>query len=261
MKPISWYKSLSKQENRRECGCFVVEGRRGVDQLLAFHRGSVRELLCADDVLGLSKNNYRLLGMDYDVDISDIPIRIVSPANMKSISSSDTPQGIAAVVRMPEGVYTSEVPAEAGDRVLLLEDVQDPGNVGTLVRTAAAFGYGGAILSGKCADPFSPKVVRSTAGSLLSLWIRRSGGYMSMVDELLSRKYELIAADLGGDDTYRIEDIGPHVLILGNEGEGLSRDILDKCARKIRIPIKTAAAESLNVAVSGGIAMFMCSRK
>ena len=244
MKPITWYKSLAESKNRRQYGYFLIEGKRAVDQVLTHHRDSVEELLCTDEIAP---------------SITTIPVRIISAAHMKSICTSRTPQGIAALVRIPDDIYTDNIPAlNTRGRVLLLEHIQDPGNVGTLIRTAAAFGIDGVILSGQCADPFSPKVIQSTAGSILSVWIRKTDRYLPLTDTL-KEKYgcKMIAADLNGSDIRGFSDPGAHILALGNEGSGLSGELLGRCDCRIRIPIEKDNAESLNVAVSGAILMFV----
>jgi TrmH family RNA methyltransferase len=252
MKPIAWYKSLALSKNRCRYGYFLIEGRRAVDQILTCSRGAVEELLCTDE----TSPSFQL---------TDIPVRVISDINMKSVCTSKTPQGIAALVKIPQGVYTSDLPDQSvlsphsarSSRVLLLEHVQDPGNVGTLIRTAAAFGTDGVILSDCCADPFSPKAVQSTAGSVLSLWIRKTERYMSIAAELQARGYKLIAADLGGSESHEFKDSARHILALGNEGAGLTGAVLDRCDYRIRIPISASGAESLNVASSGAICMFI----
>ncbi|MFA5078065.1 MAG: RNA methyltransferase [Dehalococcoidia bacterium] len=187
-------------------------------------------------------------------------LRLVTPVQMKSISSAVASQGIAAVVRLPVDTYTDGLPPQAGTRILLLEDVQDPGNVGTLIRTAAAFDYSGIILTDKCADPFSPKCVQSTAGSILSLWIRRTASYLDLVDELRRRGHVLAAADLRGQTAAAM--LNKHnslVLALGNEAAGLSEALLQKSDQRVKIPIKRDKAESLNVAACGAICMYLSS--
>jgi TrmH family RNA methyltransferase len=161
---------------------------------------------------------------------------------------------------MPDGVYSSEIPETpitANGKILLLEHVQDPGNAGTLIRTAAAFGVNGIIMSDQCADPFSPKAVQSTAGSILSLWIRKTGDYLRPVSELKERGYKLIAADLRGAQPHSLEKNSQHILALGNEGNGLSEGVMNMSDCTVRIPVTESGAESLNVAVAGGILMFM----
>jgi len=234
-------------KERRLAGYFLAEGKRSVDQLLTFCRSSISELLCIEETASLYGD-------------TGIAVRVLSAQNMKSICTSRTPQGIAALVQIPSYVYTSDIPEKKGDKIILLEDVQDPGNIGSLIRTAAALGYNGVIMSDKCADPFSPKVVQSTAGSLLSVWIRRSGNYLEMADQLKKEGYELICADLRGDEPLDFKDTKSHILALGSEGAGISQKLIDTGSRTVRIPVTESGAESLNVAAAGAILMFMCSR-
>jgi RNA methyltransferase, TrmH family len=161
---------------------------------------------------------------------------------------------------MPDDVYTSNIPEAStaiNGKILLLEHVQDPGNVGTMIRTAAAFGVDGVIMSDQCADPFSPKTIQSTAGSILSLWIRRSSDYLQMITELKTRDYKLTAADLQGADIQGQDRTGPRILALGSEGSGLTKEVVNMSDCRVRIPISESGAESLNVAVAGGILMFV----
>jgi RNA methyltransferase, TrmH family len=157
VKPLSWYKDLSDSKKRREYGFFLVEGRRAIDQIKTATPGAIDEILVTERMLDESKS-------------FDCPSRILTDRQFSSISTSKTPQGIAAVVRVPEDAFSDELPRQTGSRLLLLEGVQDPGNVGTLVRTAAAFDFSGIVLSDKCADPFSPKAVQASAGSIMAVW-------------------------------------------------------------------------------------------
>ncbi|MFA5400821.1 MAG: RNA methyltransferase [Dehalococcoidia bacterium] len=189
-------------------------------------------------------------------------LRCLTPAQMKSISSTVVSQGIAAVVQLPADTYTDKPPADAGSRILLLEDIQDPGNVGTLIRTAAAFNYSGIILTEKCADPFSPKCIQSTAGTALSLWIRRTVAYLDLVGDLKKMGYILAAADLRGTQVPSLlQEPARLVLALGNEAAGLSESLLKKADYRVRIPIAGTKAESLNVAACGAICMYLSSLK
>lgn len=166
-----------------------------------------------------------------------------------------------AVVRLPIDTYSDSLPENTGDKILLLEDIQDPGNAGTLIRTAAAFDFSGIILTESCADPFSPKCVQAAAGTVLSLWLRRTSRYLELSEELRQRGYPVIAADLNGS-------AGPSVLgnrkklllALGNEAAGLSKALLNIADHRLRIPVARAKAESLNVAVCGAILMYLTSQ-
>jgi len=207
--------------------------------------GNILEILCTEDPPSV---------------YAGFALRPLTPAQMKFISSTVASQGIAAVVQLPVDTYTARLPAEAGSRILLLEDVQDPGNVGTLIRTAAAFDYSGIILTDKCADPFSPKCLQSTAGSILSLWVRRTASYLDLVDELRSSGHVLAAADLQGQlSPAMLNKYNNLVLALGNEAAGLSEALLNKSDHRVKIPIKRTKAESLNVAACGAISMYLSS--
>jgi TrmH family RNA methyltransferase len=246
LKALSWYKALSDGRGRRESGFFIVEGRRAVEQITTVASHSVEELL----VIDMLRDEYKH---------HPWPVRALKERQFRNLCASKTPQGVAAVVKIPEGSYGGALPAEPGEMLLLLEGVQDPGNVGTLIRTAAAFDFKGVVLSASCADPFSPKAVQASAGSIMSLWIRRTDRYLDIAKELKNRGCKLIAADLRGAPLTPAENFPrPYVLMLGSEGAGLNDEILTLADRKVRIPIHTAKAESLNVAAAGAVFMF-CS--
>jgi RNA methyltransferase, TrmH family len=246
LKPIKWYKDLAESKDRLEAGAFLVEGERAVAQVAGSRPREIMEIITT----GPLPDRYERF-----------PQRLVTGRQMDSISSTRTPQGIIAVVGLPTDTYSSRLPEDIGSKVLLLEHVQDPGNVGTLIRSAVAFGFSGVILTDKCADPFSPKCVQSTAGAVLSLWIRRTPGYLDLVESLKSNNYVLVAADLSGDEDLSVlHGQGKLLLALGNEAAGLSAQILGRADHRVRIPIIRENAESLNVAACGAICMFLSGR-
>jgi TrmH family RNA methyltransferase len=141
--------------------------------------------------------------------------------------------------------------------VLLLEDIQDPGNVGALVRTAAAFYFDGIVLSGECADPFSPKAVQASAGAVLSVWIRRSQHYRAMAQRLREQGFTLIATHTHGDAGQVFTKKKKICVALGNEGNGLSGHVMGIADAVFAIPCNTDAVESLNVAAAGAICLYL----
>jgi TrmH family RNA methyltransferase len=142
-----------------------------------------------------------------------------------------------------------------------MEDIQDPGNAGTLIRTAAAFGFSGIIMTDKCADPFSPKCVQATAGAGLSVWIRRTGRYMDITEELLQRGFTLAAADLNGtEDPSILSRHSKLILALGNEASGMSATLLKSATMRVKVPIARDKIDSLNVAACGAICMYLASQ-
>jgi len=245
LKPLKWYKELATVKGRMKAGVFLIEGDRAVQQIIASQPDKIIEIISIQKVSSLYRN---------------YPVRLITESQFRSISSTKTPQGISAVVHIPQGTYSDNLPETAGNRILFLEDIQDPGNVGTLIRTAAAFGFSGVVLTPKCADPFSPKCIQSTAGSVLSVWLRRTGCYLDLAKSLKGNGYALIAAELNGTEEPSIlVNEQKLILALGNEASGLSQLVLDLADHHLRIPVFQENVESLNVAVCGAILMYLAS--
>lgn len=243
LQSLKWYKGLATLKNRMLAGAFLVEGERALAQIAGSFPDAILEVLSTKE-LSSQYANY--------------PFRILTDSQLKSISAAITPQGIIAVVRLPDRAYSDNLPPETGEKILFLEDIQDPGNVGTLIRTAAAFDFSGVIITDKCADPFSPKCVQSAAGTLLSLWLRRTENYLKLLDVLQGGGYKLIATDLKGTENPSVlHNTQSFILALGNEAAGLSKTMLEKADFRLRIPVNQGKAESLNVAISGAICMYL----
>jgi RNA methyltransferase, TrmH family len=243
LRSLKWYKSLQQTSIRIEEGFFCIEGFKAVEQLLKRSPQMIDEIIL-DETKADGKETY------------PCAIRILTHTQFLSISASQTPQGVLAVVSLPSDYTTANLPLIVGERILLLEHIQDPGNVGTLIRTAAALNYSGVILSHQCADPFSPKAVQSTAGSVLSVWIRKVETYLDLLVILQNEGYFVGAAELHGSDHVDFSRHARHVIALGNEGCGLSCKLLELADFRFRIPFDSSKAESLNVAVCGAIVMF-----
>lgn len=241
--PLKWYKTLATREGRLDTGLFLIEGIRSIRQVAEIRPDSISELVAVEGAE--LPGNY--------------PVRMVTGQQFAQISSAKTPQGIMAVVKIPRHAYSDKLPVLPGEPLLLLEGIQDPGNLGTLIRTASAFRFSGIIMSEKCADPFSPKCVQSAAGAVLSPWIRRTCNYPELVNNLQADGYSLVAGCLDGEsglDTFKPEKL---IIALGNEAAGLSERILGLADYRYTVPIDRHQAESLNVAVSGGIIMYLAS--
>jgi TrmH family RNA methyltransferase len=245
LKPLQWYKALTTKKGRLAAGAFLVEGHRAIDQIMLQQPGAVREILAVTP-----------LQRDYGAS----PVRYVTAGQFRAICQTQTPQGVMAVVQLPHALYTTTLPQPVGAKVLLLEAVQDPGNVGTLIRTAAAFDFAGVILTDQCADPLAAKCVQSTAGTILSVWLRRTPHYLALVHALKRQGYVCVAADVHGEAESAQLCAYPQLLLaLGNEAAGLSPALLQLTDVRYKIPI-SAKAESLNVAVCGGVCMYLTSK-
>ena len=234
-KVASW-KSLRERKGRDMLDAFLVEGEKMVREALA----SGFELQAL-----LIRENY-----ECPFQLPDhIPSFILSGSAFSAVSETRSPQGIAAVLRR-------KVLPLSGNRFVALDAVQDPGNVGTIIRTADAAGFDGVLLGHSCADLFSPKVLRSTMGSIFRM---RFSFPDSLADDLLKFRdqgYSVISSQLEGDSFYERKNISPSfVLVIGNEGNGISGPVREVATHRLRLPMR-GGAESLNAAVAAGIMMY-----
>jgi len=245
LKSFKWYKKLATKKGRLEAGAFLVEGDRAIRQIISSHPEAIVEILTIDEPPP-AYHNYA--------------VRVVTESQFRSTCLTRTPQGTMAIVHLPVDIYSDDLPDDAGSKILLLEDIQDPGNVGTLIRTAAAFDFSGVILTENCADPLSPKCVQATAGTVLSIWLRRTKRHLELIKSLRKSGYTLVAAELNG--TAEPSVLGRQsklLLVLGNEAAGLSKALLDEADYRLRIPTVREKAESLNVSACGAICMYLTS--
>ena len=171
---------------------------------------------------------------------------------LESLRDTRTPQGVLFLARLPDTAPPRPLP---GERYLVLDGVQDPGNVGTIWRTADALGADGLILVNGCADPFSPKTVRSTMGACFRLPVYEARG--EELPGLLAETGLPLYATALREDTVDIKtaQLERCAVIIGSEGRGVSRELLEASARTVKIPMR-ARCESLNAAVAAAIVLW-----
>lgn len=244
------YVALRKDGNvRRERQRFLLEGRRAVAAALNLPHVRVHEVIFSDHLLGAD------LGLVEQARAGGLPLTRVSKDVFKKVADVMTPQGIAAVVQIPQWT-ADEVFGRPAALLAVACGIQDPGNLGTLIRSCEAAGAAGLVTLEGTADPFNAKVVRSTAAALLALPILRL-----KTDEFLAlaaqRQARLVASVARGGTHYKQADwrARPLVLCIGSEGEGLPEDIEAACRERVSIPMK-GQAESLNAAVAASILLF-----
>lgn len=234
---VQQWKSLKDRKGRRETGCFLVEGRKSVEEALA----------SGFDVEAL-------LVLDTQAESIETPaggtVYALPEHVMAAVCDTKTPQGIAAVMRM-----RTELPV--GKRLVALDGVQDPGNVGTIIRTADAAGLDGVILTEQCADVFSPKVLRATMGSVFHLPMIVTDDLPGLLRGLQAEGACVISSQLeDAQPFYEHGDVGScFVLVIGNEGNGVSAPVKALADRRLMLPMR-GRAESLNAAVAAGIMMY-----
>lgn len=265
-----------KSKLRKEEKQFVVEGIKMVseapkDRLVKVY---VSETFKADNEEFLDKMNYEALGKDV--------LEVVSDNVFVRMSDTQTPQGIMAVVKM-SGVCIEDVFAKdnytdskddeadkeksntADDKkqplLLILENLQDPGNLGTIVRMAEGAGVTGIIMSSNTVDIYNPKTIRSTMGSLYRVPVIYVDDICKAVDECKEKGVKVYAAHLKGTDNYNQKDYAqPTAFMIGNEGNGLSDRLTQKADELVRIPMQ-GKVESLNAAIACTILTYEAVRQ
>ena len=171
---------------------------------------------------------------------------------LETVCETRTPQGVCAGFDAPKPLSIEEMP----DVIVALDGVQDPGNVGTIWRTADAAGFQGLLLGAGSADPVSPKVLRAAMGSGFRLPFAHAPVLADALKELAEKGYAVIASDLSGEDFYSRPDPGKKiVLVIGNEARGISDAVRDCATMKLKLPMR-GGAESLNAAIAAAIMMY-----
>jgi TrmH family RNA methyltransferase len=241
---IRQLRRLQEASGRREQGRFLCEGIRMCRE--AVQAGWAREILCTRD------QAQQGLELGQQAGISPV---LVSDAVMDSLCTARTPQGIACVCPLPE---LSRVPE--GRLLVALDGVQDPGNLGTILRTADAAGFAGALLGAGTADPFGPKALSATKGSVFRLQMKRCSRLAPVLEDCACRGMAVVASELGGEDFYEGLPGGDTVLVIGSEGNGISPEVRDACTHHLQLPMP-GGAESLNAAVAAGIMIYEIMRR
>ncbi len=230
---------------RRESSCFVIEGWRGIDSLL---RHKSRQYALETLVVGP--------GWIDDPRLPDSVDSVLLPDHLfEKISDVRTAQGILGIIR-----HTLERFAVPPDgNILLLDNLRDPGNLGTLIRSAVGAGFSGILLYGDCVDPFNPKVIRSTMGTFAfcNLWQVS----LPEIEQLQQAGFSLcITTGLGGENLYEAQLREKTLLAIGSEAHGVGEELMQRANRKITIPL-APECESLNAAIAGSICMFQIAQQ
>jgi RNA methyltransferase, TrmH family len=237
---VKYIQSLSHKKFRDEYGVFVIEGPKIVEEFLRLQPALIAE------IFGLSswiEGNSDLLS-----NLPENKINVIDQSILERISALSAPNMVLAVVRKPEDIIKDYV---KNTNALLLDGIQDPGNLGTIIRTADWFGIRQIFCSYGCADKYNAKVVQSSMGSLLRVDV-----YYTDLLQLIAANpgVQVYATALEGDDLFDTSFEGGGMFVIGNESKGVSNEILHLPATLITIP-GAGTAESLNAAVATGIVL------
>lgn len=233
-KIIKEINSLKLRKNRDKLGFFLLEGERLINEA----QDSINYVVASESYKGDIKSDY-----------------VVSDSMFQKISDTVNPQGILAVCNIKKHTFTNNA---QNPLYILLENIQDPGNMGTIIRTADAAGADGIFLSKGCVDIYNPKVVRSTMGSIFHLPIYTDVDLMELLSEI---NVTSIAAHLKGTKTpYDIDMKKGAAIIIGNEGNGISDELSKKADNLVKIPMP-GKAESMNAGVAAAIMIYEALRQ
>ncbi|MFJ3378773.1 TrmH family RNA methyltransferase [Curtobacterium sp. NPDC090217] len=261
--------ALSKKDQRAETGLFLLEGPQAVREAIEYAPELLRELY----VTPTAAERY---------DLHDAPVDtwFVTEQVLAAMADTVTPQGVVAVCQQfptsvrqvfPDPGATGSVGVGLEARVdpatnrplpglvAILEEVRDPGNAGTIIRAADSAGADAVVLTGRSVDPYNPKVVRSTTGSLFHVPVSVGVSLVDAVSRARALGYTILAADVSGDDLpqVRAEGLldGPTAWVFGNEARGLTAEDLALVDRAVKVPIY-GAAESMNLATAASVCLY-----
>ena len=237
---------MKKAKARNEQGLFVVEGRKMFSEVPAEW---LKQVYVSESFA--RENEAMLAGVSYE---------IVSDSVYKSVSDTQTPQGILCLVQKPSYELEDLLQGEK-THLLILESIQDPGNLGTMLRTGEGAGITGVIMNRTTVDLFNPKTIRSTMGSIYRMPYYVTDNLPQTIDTLKKAGVKTYAAHLKGTMQYDEPDYcGPTAFMIGNEGNGLSDEIAGLADTYIKIPM-CGQVESLNAAISASLLMYETNRQ
>ncbi len=251
---IKEVRSLKNKSDREDKGLYFIEGTRFVSEAFK-ENASIRYIIFSETFLS-GGSARELTGVVEEMGITSYEI---PDSLFGSISDTQNPQGVLAVLEL-EKKLLRDTPIGEGT-LILLDNIRDPGNMGTIIRTADAAGCSGVALSDGCADIYNPKVLRSTMGSIFHIPVCYGGGIVEMLQSVKQKGFKLCASHLEGSvSIYEADLSGNTALIIGSEAEGISDDTAKKADLLVKIPM-AGRAESLNASVAAGVMMFEAMRQ
>lgn len=237
---IQRLRSLQDAKARADTSLFLVEGWNLLQEAIRY--------ACVD-VIVVDEAKKHVLS---DVLPNQLQANVLYAPSfvLAHICQTKTPQGVAASVYLPKPIQTESIQG----KVLALDGVQDPGNVGTMIRTAEAAGFSAVLLSSDSADPYAPKTVRATMGSIFRMPVLR-GDLLHFLTDLQLNGTIIISTEVNGAPIQSLNISKPFALVIGNEGNGIQENIAELSNHRIALPM-CGKVESLNAAVAAGIFMY-----
>jgi TrmH family RNA methyltransferase len=244
---IAAARKLTRRPGRDAAGLFLAEGRQSVAEALADPSG-VHEVFATE---AAAAAHHDLLAA------TSVPVRLVTEKAAAGLSETVTPQGLVAVCRLRD-VAVEAFTANPPRLAVALAELADPGNAGTVLRTADACGAGAVVFGSGSADPYGGKAVRASAGSLFHVDVVRGAPLGPLIDTVRGAGVTVLAADGGGEvslDELATELAGPVLWLFGNEARGVPQELAASADARVRIPMR-GRAESLNLAAAAAICLY-----
>ena len=242
---VKYIKKLKDKKYREEYNVFLVEGLKMVEEAIK-EKAKIEKIIICEEFLSDNLNQKELL---YELAKEDVVY--VNDKIFKYITDVVSPQGILAIVQKNK---ISEINYKE-NLFLILDNIQDPGNMGTILRTADSIGLNQIIILKGSADCCNQKVVRSSMGAIFRINIIETQDLIKTVKELKKHKIKIYATDLKTDKTIYDVEYKKTAIVIGNEANGVSKELLEIADERIKIPMR-GKAESLNASVATGIILY-----
>lgn len=238
---IKYYSTLLNKKYRDRERKFIVEGKRLLEEALSSK--------FEPELVVVTQNYFDENEVEVGRISQQVKTEIVKEVDFKRLSDTKNPQGILGVFSKGHISFVFEPKT---DFVLALENISDPGNVGTIIRNADWFGVREILLSKECADVFNPKVLRASMGSVFHVDLSDNIDFYLEIENMKKNGYKILLADMTGENIYNYKKSEKVILILSNEAHGPTQNIIDLADNKLTIP-KKGTAESLNVASASAV--------
>ena len=243
---IKYIRKLKDKKFRDETNEYIVEGIKLVEEAIE-EKVTIKMIVVCEDCETNGEIEQSLL-----YEIAKYECIYVTDKIFKMLTDVVNPQGILAVVEKGDNADKIDY---SQDIILALDGIQDPGNLGTILRTADSAALNQIILSTDCADPYNPKVVRSTMGAIFRINIITTPNLAKTLQEMKKHKFEIVATSLETNESIYNMEYRKKVIVIGNESKGVSQEILQLADKKVKIPM-LGKTESLNASVAASIMIY-----
>ena len=259
---VKYISSLKNKKYRNKYNKYVIEGIKLVEEIINSEGNAPEFIVYSEDILRKSSLGFEFYNKYESTLLQKHNVISVTEEIFKYIADVETPQGILVVINKDNeyniDVLEKHITENNRQKYIILDKVQDPGNLGTIIRSAVSFGVKNIICIEGTVDAFSPKVIRSTMSGIrkVNIYNVLDNDIDRMINILNSEKYNIIATSLEAEKYINESDISnKDIFVMGNEANGVSNQILKKCNKHIKIPMESAI-ESLNVGVATAILMY-----